>query len=311
MSLDEYVKRLTSLRVGKVGTHERPHKPALLLALISLVESGALRENRVQYEPELFALFRRYFDVARASDDAVNMLDPFWRLQTDGVLVHEAKAGYEKVVECQTGAPSAGHLHDMTTGSCIPSELFDLLLEPESRERLRLAIIERYFPALGMQILEVARQERAIGEYERVLEERAGEQKDRAATPEEAIRDQAFRRVVRRAYDYRCAACGLRVMVDDVVLVDAAHLIPFAITQDDDPRNGIALCRNHHWAMDKQLLAPTTRLLWAVSPCLDDRIEGQCDLIGLRERAIILPKCSDFHPKKESLRWREKRLRAG
>ena len=38
--------QLYDLRRGKVGDHERPHKPALLLALIDLVDSGHFADNR-------------------------------------------------------------------------------------------------------------------------------------------------------------------------------------------------------------------------------------------------------------------------
>jgi predicted restriction endonuclease len=58
-------------------------------------------------------------------------------------------------------------------------------------------------------------------------------------------------------YDYRCAACGIRVLLDHVEsLVEAAHLIPFSESRNDKPTNGMALCPNHHWAMDRHLIAP-------------------------------------------------------
>jgi putative restriction endonuclease len=34
------------------------------------------------------------------------------------------------------------------------------------------------------------------------------------------------------------------------------HLHPFAEAGDDDPRNGIALTPDMHWAMDRHLIAP-------------------------------------------------------
>lgn len=113
----------------------------------------------------------------------------------------------------------------------------------------------------------------------------------------------AFSRVVRRAYDYRCAACGLRVVLEGgLYIVDAAHLIPFAETHDDDPRNGMALCKNHHWAMDRYLIAPGTDRVWHVTTSLDDRIEGQRDLIRLDGRSILLPHEPRYHPKDSALR---------
>ena len=61
----------------------------------------------------------------------------------------------------------------------------------------------------------------------------------------------AFRRIVSENYDYRCAASGWRIILPEGrVMVQAAHLIPFAETRDDDPRNGIALAPTFHWALD-------------------------------------------------------------
>ena len=38
--------------------------------------------------------------------------------------------------------------------------------------------------------------------------------------------------------------------------MEAAHLHPFPEAGDDDPRNGIALTPDMHWAMDRHLIAP-------------------------------------------------------
>lgn len=306
MSFARYFKQFTSLRTGRIGTHEKPHKPALLLAILSMLESGRLTENRVTYDPELFELFRNYFNLVRGDSDALNMLDPFWRLKSDGLLEHQAKSGYEQAVALQANAPSLGQLQAMSSFSKLPDDLFHLLQDSEACAQLRQAIISRYFADKTGSLEQLASQEQAIGARERLLETSEGESLPNAT---ESVRDQAFRRVVLRAYDYRCAACGLRVIVDDLVLVDAAHLIPWNVSRDDDPRNGMALCKNHHWAMDRSLIAPTPQLKWKINDCLDDRIEGQRDLLDLQDRGVLLPRASRFHPKAESLLWRVSNFR--
>jgi len=113
--------------------------------------------------------------------------------------------------------------------------------------------------------------------------------------------------------DYRCAACGLRVFLDDgTILVDAAHIIPFSVSKDNDPRNGMALCRNHHWAMDKNLVVPVPakpRPIWRVSSDLDRRIEGQTDLLSLEGTVVLQPRDPRYHPREDSLKWRMEHLR--
>jgi putative restriction endonuclease len=124
-----------------------------------------------------------------------------------------------------------------------------------------------------------------------------------------AVRDAAFSRVVRSAYDHRCAACGTRVIVwaTGHSLVDAAHLVPRG-EGSDDPRNGMALCKNHHWALDEYLIAPGPDRIWHVSPGLDERRGDERALIGLDGKVILLPREERFTPWRESLAWRVKHL---
>jgi putative restriction endonuclease len=308
MSLEGYLDKLTRLRIGHVGTHERPHKPALLLAIMSMVETGRLDGNRITYGPDLYALFKKYFEAVKAQNDAVNMRDPFWRLRTDGLIEHCPNTGFEAIVDACTDPPAVGKLQEVCSHSILPTDLYSLLQNPDARKQLRQTLIGRYFADKTDQIDQIVCEEQGIGAYERILEEMPETSESTPSAPADTIRSQAFRRVVLRAYDYRCAACGLRVILDDLVLAEAAHLIPYATSHDDDPRNGMALCKNHHWAMDRHLIAPTTDLAWRISACLDDRIEGQKDLIDLGGRAVILPKQPRYRPKAESLQWREQKL---
>ena len=123
-------------------------------------------------------------------------------------------------------------------------------------------------------------------------------------------RDKAFRKLIIDVYDHRCAACGLRLNIDNIVLVEAAHLIPWSESHDDNPRNGMALCRNHHYAMDRHLIAPTPDLNWKVSRRLDDRRDGEAELVALNDRSILLPKLEQYIPTPEALIWRTERLLA-
>jgi putative restriction endonuclease len=60
-----------------------------------------------------------------------------------------------------------------------------------------------------------------------------------------------FRRRVLGAYSHRCAICG--VQLD---LIDAAHIIPvFDATSTDETTNGVALCKLHHAAFDRNLVS--------------------------------------------------------
>lgn len=120
------------------------------------------------------------------------------------------------------------------------------------------------------------------------------------------VRDPAFRRVVTDIYDYRCAATGIRIVLPDGrAIVEAAHIHPFSDAADDDPRNGLALTPDMHWAMDQHLIAPGPDYKWHVSKQrLDARIPDHQILTRLEGQKIILPREHRMYPKKESLQWR-------
>lgn len=70
------------------------------------------------------------------------------------------------------------------------------------------------------------------------------------------VRDAAFSEAVRRAYDRSCAICEKsRETPDGTPEVEAAHIYPKRKGGADDVRNGVALCKLHHWAFDTGWLA--------------------------------------------------------
>lgn len=69
-----------------------------------------------------------------------------------------------------------------------------------------------------------------------------------------------FKRKIREVYDFRCVMCGSRFPPTELNKnpgVDAAHILPWASFDLDEPRNGLALCKIHHWAFDEHLLTIT------------------------------------------------------
>jgi putative restriction endonuclease len=60
-----------------------------------------------------------------------------------------------------------------------------------------------------------------------------------------------FRKRVLGAYNNRCAVCGVQLE-----LIDAAHIVPVVeSTSTDETNNGIALCKLHHVAFDRNLIS--------------------------------------------------------
>jgi putative restriction endonuclease len=69
-------------------------------------------------------------------------------------------------------------------------------------------------------------------------------------------RDQAFRRIVRDAYENRCAVSGLRLLNGGGRSeVQAAHIKAVEHNGPDSIRNGVALSGTFHWLFDRGLIS--------------------------------------------------------
>ncbi len=302
------LEKLYGLRRDKRGTHERPHKPLLLLAIIDLLDRGEIESNAVPLSDDLVSTFKRFFDVVRGENDRPTIQYPFVHLRGDGFWDLLPRRGQPALSReaASLGGLGVEQLRRRVSHGAFSPEYWTLLSDPVTRERLREATIARYFPNSAAALLE------ASGQPHEVVPPNA------SPLNELPGRDAAFRATILDIYDYTCAACGVRLLVNhQTPLVEAAHLIPFRIAQNDHPTNGVALCLNHRWAMDNNLIAPCPdddhpAGRWQVNERrLDDRIEGQRPLTELRGVRVSAPRVAKYAPAAESLQWREKRLATG
>lgn len=100
-----------------------------------------------------------------------------------------------------------------------------------------------------------------------------------------------FRRRVLGAYEHHCAVCGVQLE-----LIDAAHIIPVADpASTDETINGIALCKIHHAALDRNLISFDEKYKIEVSDSQIDRLLDANLAGGIKDfkqhlkTAIILP----------------------
>jgi putative restriction endonuclease len=65
------------------------------------------------------------------------------------------------------------------------------------------------------------------------------------------VRHALFPRVIKSLYNDSCAVFRLTVTTPiGASIVDAVHIMPFGVFRNDDPRNGMTLCKDHHRAFD-------------------------------------------------------------
>ncbi len=305
-TMEAAVERLYDLNVGVIGTglqrHERPHKPTLLLAVMDLIAKESATPDRIQWSDDLRATFKQYFMKVCRSNDSDTPENPFLYLRSDGFWNPVAMSNNTIVPLNHTPTISEGREGKIFASLTGGMEAF--FQNAANRSHLREAIVSRYFPTARSAVEPLFQEPNAAQPKARILD----------VTDADPGRNPAFRRKVLEVYDWQCAACGLRIKLPDTGLtfVDGAHLIPFFQSRNDHPTNGIALCKNHHWAMDRFLIAPTIEGRWIASPQLDHRRSpGEKELCALHNQPVLPPHDDAYRPAEEALAWRSSRLYQG
>lgn len=315
MTLAAYQNKFRRLNVNVRAGRASPHKICMLLALLDLARSGGLAENRIAFAPPLLERYQGFFAAVRTPSDHPNPYFPFFHLAGKlrggeaGFWHLQPLPGRETALATLSTARSLADIKDNIACATLDPELFDLLQHTEALDALA-EMLSTHWLDRGLQDLRaVAASASAVSHYEHQL--RRGPTLTAAeALPPTYVRDPAFRRVVIELYDYRCAASGVRLLLPTgEAMVEAAHIHPFIVAGDDDPRNGLALTPDMHWAMDRHLIAPGPDLRWHVSRLLDRRIPDFARLTSLHGQPLFLPREARFTPKRESLEWRLTQLR--
>jgi putative restriction endonuclease len=117
-------------------------------------------------------------------------------------------------------------------------------------------------------------------------------------------RSTGFRRVVVEAYNHTCDICGIRVVTPEGrTAVAASHIVPWSVSHNDDPRNGMALCGLHHWTFDQGMIGVTPECQIRVSPVISADEESAKPLLLLAESLLHQPTDSMLRPAKAALHW--------
>ncbi len=122
------------------------------------------------------------------------------------------------------------------------------------------------------------------------------------------VREAAFARVVRDAYDRTCAMTGLKLVNGGGRCeIEAAHIRPVEDNGPDSPRNGIALSRTVHWMFDRGILSiADDGLILTARRLVPDQVRKMLNPDG----HIVLPDNRTFAPHRVFLRYhREKRFK--
>lgn len=128
---------------------------------------------------------------------------------------------------------------------------FSLVMRLAGRRRWGV-LYEEHVPLADDDLTDAFKEElEREGKPFKLIDDEAG---TTTVTVKKVARAVVFRTIVIPLYDERCAVCGEGLKSPaGATEVEAAHVVPRSQFGADDARNGISLCKAHHWAFDRGL----------------------------------------------------------
>lgn len=312
--LDCYLQSFSKLRSDKSSKrwssatcHQAPYKPLLLLSVLDLISTGSLSKNFIEPSFELAETFNNYLSKVIPVGKTASMSYPFYHLDTSEFWHLVPQPG----ISHQRGrtVSSVKRLRELYLGARFDDELFPLLIMKGSREKLRTVLLTTYFAAdLQLTLREHAQVNTNASQYSAALMATAEQNYPYALKSDvdteftTKVRSQGFRKAIVTLYEHRCALCGIRMITPDGhTIVEAAHIVPWSVSYDDRPQNGMALCRLCHWSFDEGLMGVGDEYEVLVSKAVrqDNNFPGHMETLS--GRGIFKPKSSRYWPDMENI----------
>lgn len=281
-----------------------PHKPILLLAVLDAIERGHVAANFIELTPDLVAAFRAYWRVLVPEGTWQDKLalpfrhlvyDGFWTLTKNGSPVSSEMLG---------NSPTIKQMTTEVDGAQLADDLWRLLQDRTALHALRTHLLSHYFNRSVTDVQPQLPTNPIDYEVEKLKAEASSRFRIRKVRemPDDTgyyVRHTLFPRVIKEIYSNACAVCALSPHTESGSgLVDAAHIMPFVEFHNDDPRNGIAFCKNHHWGFDSGWFSITDAYRILVSPQLRNGLPYITAGVPLR-----LPENPDCAPALSALVW--------
>jgi putative restriction endonuclease len=231
--------KIANLRVDRARGEPAPHKPLLLMAVFDMRETGQLADPVLELTPELAFRFSVYGSVvAHRRSRTLFVGFPYYHLGSDGfwVPLDEGK-------QPTTDRKRARY-------AVVDPDLLEVSAHPEFRKRAMYLLIAKYFQPEDRAALY------SLCKLAVPLEGELAEHADYRpfADARQKGREARFRVSVMYNYHFTCALTRYRLTtISCGSIVDAAHIHAHSSSQNNDPRNGLALCKNAHWLRDNGL----------------------------------------------------------
>jgi len=274
-----------SLNIWRRGEQRAPHKPLLLLYALGKCVAKADRLIPYREVDEKLRNLLMNFGPPRKS---VHPEYPFWRLQNDGLWELD-KVEILTPRKSNTDAKKSELIKFDVHGG-FTKDIFDLLSKNSKLvHNLAIQLLEAHFPS---------------SMYEDILNDVGLEYSVKRKS-----RDPAFREKVLRAYEYRCAICGLDIRLDNITLgLEAAHIKWHQAGGPDQEDNGLALCVLHHRMFDRGAFTLRENLNLLVSQSVSGSAGVKDTLLRFHKKSIQKTQSKAYSPNPNYLLWHQKEV---
>ncbi|UCZ78384.1 HNH endonuclease [Pectobacterium carotovorum] len=280
-SAQELQTAISNMSIWRKGDQRAPHKPLLLLYVLSAYQQGHPRLFHYgdEIRPQLLALLNSFGPQRRAHYPEM----PFWRLKGDGFW----QLQNDEYCSPQKGSkepPNRELIKHSVMGGFDEVSYQLLCKQPQLIDKLSQQILSEHFPESVQEVI-ANRLELSLDDVRK-------------------SRDPHFRQTVLRAYQYRCAVCGYDLRHDTTpVGLEAAHIKwkqyggPCTVT------NGLALCSVHHSAFDIGVIGIDDSMKLMVSEGVNGSKIVERLFWDFEGKSLFLPKKREYYPLDRFVEW--------
>lgn len=306
--LSKYIKAFKSLNRGfNKGLGRAPHKPILLLSVIQQIEKGNINSNRIFITPDLLLSFNNIWDMLVDTKHIPNFALPFFHMRSEPFWFLVTKPSIKLKITKSKSIKSFKSLNESIAFAEIDKALFTLLLEPISRAFFIENLLNGFFPntksnfdlnKVNTEELKIENQilnEETL-QYQTTLSDLRASLDDDKFEEELFIRGGLFKKTIPKIYNYSCCISEMKIESStEAQMIDACHIVPFSISNDDTIPNGISLSPNLHRAFDRGLITINKDYIVRISPCVKEN-NSVFSLSQFNGKRIILPEKALWHP---------------
>jgi putative restriction endonuclease len=318
--LSKYLTVFKSLNRGyNKNLGRAPHKPILLLAIIQQIDKGNINSNRIFITPELLLSFNNFWGMLVDTEHIANFALPFFHMRSEPFWYLVTEPSMTLKINKSKSIKSFKSLKETIAFAEIDKNLFILLTETINRALFFENLLNNYFPdtksnfSLDKNNIEEEKIEYQILneeklEYQTNLNELRATLDDDKFEEELFIRGGLFKKTIPKIYNYSCCISEMKIESStNAQMIDACHIVPFSISNDDTIPNGISLSPNLHRAFDRGLITINKDYVVRVSPAVNEN-DSVFSLSQFNGKNIILPKKASWFPSPESLKWHNKEI---